>query len=65
MPLSNTTDLPAVERIAAGTKSGANAAATLAAVADALARLRYGAVHLTVHDGRVVQLDVTERQRFT
>jgi hypothetical protein len=39
--------------------------ATLAAVADALSRLRYGAVHLTVHDGRVVQLDVTERQRFT
>lgn len=38
---------------------------TLAAVADALSRLRYGAVHLTVHDGKVVQLDVTERQRFT
>ena len=37
----------------------------LAAVADALARLRYGAVHLTIHEGRVVQLDVTERQRFT
>ena len=37
----------------------------LAAVADALSRLRYGAVHLTVHDGRVVQLDITERQRFT
>jgi len=39
--------------------------APLAAVADALSRLRYGAVHLTVHDGRVVQLDITERQRFT
>jgi hypothetical protein len=37
----------------------------LATVADALARLRYGAVHLTVHDGKVVQVDVTERQRFT
>lgn len=36
-----------------------------AAVTEALSRLRYGAVHLTVHDGRVVQLDVTERQRFT
>jgi len=30
----------------------------------ALARLRYGTVQLTVHDGKVVQLDVTERQRF-
>jgi hypothetical protein len=38
---------------------------TLEAVANALSRLRYGAVHLTVHDGKVVQLDVTERQRFT
>ncbi len=44
---------------------GASNQATIAAVADALSRLRYGAVHLTVHDGKVVQLDVTERQRFT
>jgi len=44
--------------------AGANQA-TLVAVAEALSRLRYGAVHLTVHDGKVVQLDVTERQRFT
>ncbi|PEQ13236.1 hypothetical protein B2G71_07285 [Novosphingobium sp. PC22D] len=39
--------------------------AALTAVAEAVSRLRYGAVHLTIHDGRVVQLDVTERQRFT
>ena len=39
--------------------------AALAAVAEAVAKLRYGAVHLTIHEGRVVQLDVTERQRFT
>lgn len=37
----------------------------LAVVAEAVARLRYGAIGLTVHDGRVVQLEVTERQRFT
>ncbi|MFM5885703.1 MAG: YezD family protein [Novosphingobium sp.] len=36
----------------------------LQAVAEAVARLRYGVVQLTVHDGKVVQLDVTERQRF-
>lgn len=37
----------------------------LQAVAEAVSRLRYGVVQLTVHDGKVVQLDVTERQRFT
>lgn len=35
------------------------------ALGDAVGRLRYGVVQLTVHDGRVVQLDVTDRQRFT
>ena len=38
--------------------------APLDAVAEALSRLRYGAIQLTVHDGRLVQLDVTERRRF-
>ena len=36
----------------------------LTAVADAVGRLRYGAVQVTIHDGKVVQIDVTERQRF-
>ena len=36
----------------------------LDSVARAIARLRYGAIELRIHDGRVVQLDVTERQRF-
>ncbi|MGB5078071.1 MAG: YezD family protein [Sphingorhabdus sp.] len=35
------------------------------AVLDALAKLRYGAIQLTVHEGKLVQVDVTERQRFT
>lgn len=39
--------------------------ALIEAVTAAIARLRFGTVQLTVHDGRVVQLDVTERQRFT
>jgi hypothetical protein len=38
--------------------------AVLVAVRDALARLRYGAITLTVHDGRVVQLEVTDKRRF-
>jgi hypothetical protein len=40
------------------------AAIALDAVAEAISRLRYGAIELAVHDGRVVQVEVTERQRF-
>jgi hypothetical protein len=36
----------------------------LRVVADALERLRYGVVQLTVHDGKLMQVDVTERRRF-
>ncbi len=34
-------------------------------VAEALERLRYGVIQLTVHDGKLMQVDVTERRRFT
>lgn len=37
----------------------------LALVSEALSRLRYGAIQLTVHDGKVMQIDVTERKRLT
>jgi hypothetical protein len=37
-------------------------AAALEAVSEALGRLRFGAVNLTVHDGKVVQI---ERKRLT
>jgi hypothetical protein len=37
----------------------------LRVVAEALERLRYGVVQLTVHDGKLMQIDVTERRRFT
>jgi hypothetical protein len=37
----------------------------LALVSEALGRLRYGAIQLTVHDGRVMQIEVTERKRLT
>lgn len=37
----------------------------LAMVSDALERLRYGAIQLIVHDGKVMQIDVTERKRLT
>jgi hypothetical protein len=34
-------------------------------VREALSGLRFGAIQLTVHEGKLVQMDVTERQRFT
>jgi hypothetical protein len=36
----------------------------LALVGEAPSRLRYGEIHLTVHDGKVMQIDVTERMRL-
>ncbi|KPL68375.1 hypothetical protein SZ64_09735 [Erythrobacter sp. SG61-1L] len=37
---------------------------SLAGVREALARLRFGSVAITVHEGRVVQIDVTEKRRL-
>jgi hypothetical protein len=39
--------------------------AALALIAEALDRLRFGDIRLTVHEGRLVQIDVTERTRLT
>lgn len=33
-------------------------------VADAVDRLRFGVIQLTVHEGKLVQLEVTEKHRF-
>lgn len=33
-------------------------------VRQALSGLRFGAVQLTVHEGRLVQIDVTEKRRL-
>lgn len=33
-------------------------------VQDALNRLRFGSIHLTVHEGKLVQIDVTEKMRL-
>ena len=53
------------DRPASGRVEPAVPGPVIAAVNQAVGQLRYGVVQLTVHDGRVVQLDVTERQRFT
>jgi hypothetical protein len=36
----------------------------IALVLSALEKLRFGAINITVHEGRLVQVDVTERSRF-
>lgn len=36
----------------------------LAGIREALNGLRFGAVLLTVHEGRIVQIDVTEKRRL-
>lgn len=33
-------------------------------VLDALEKLKFGAIQLTVHEGRLVQVDITERHRY-
>ena len=37
---------------------------SLASVREALLGLKFGAISLTVHEGRVVQIDVTEKKRL-
>ena len=37
---------------------------SIASVREALLGLKFGNVSLTVHEGRVVQIDVTERKRL-
>jgi hypothetical protein len=37
----------------------------LALVAQALDRIRFGDIRLTIHEGRLVQVDITERTRLT
>ena len=39
-------------------------AASMTAVRRALEELRFGQIVITVHEGKVVQLDVTEKIRF-
>lgn len=46
-------------------RNNAAGAAPLQLVIEALNRMKYGAIQLTVHEGRLVQVDVTERSRFS
>lgn len=48
-----------------GQPMSASLSEPLRAVLDGLNTLRFGAIQLTVHDGKLVQVDITERKRFT
>jgi len=37
----------------------------LAAIRDCLQRIKFGSIAVTIHEGRIVQLDVTEKRRLT
>ena len=37
---------------------------SVASVREALTGLRYGTIALTIHEGRVVQIDLTEKRRL-
>jgi hypothetical protein len=36
----------------------------ISAIRDYLKSMRFGSIALTVHDGKIVQLDVTEKRRL-
>jgi hypothetical protein len=36
----------------------------LQTVRDALSQLRFGAIQLVIHEGKLVQMDITEKRRF-
>lgn len=48
----------------ADTRSPAPPADPLDIIRMALANLRFGSLSVTVHDGRVVQIEITEKRRF-
>ena len=57
-----TQPLPISDAVA---RKAAEQGEALALVIQSLDKLRFGSIQLTVHDGRLVQVDVTERRRFT
>lgn len=56
---------PTKDGVTDGAKGGGDPAPrAVQTVLDALEKLRFGAIQLTVHEGRLVQVDVTERHRY-
>ena len=53
------------QHAAAGQGQQGHHANALALIGEALDKLKFGAVHLTIHEGRLVQIEVTEKTRLT
>ena len=45
-------------------KPSATPEEALAAIREYLSTIRFGSIALTIHEGRIVQLDVTEKRRL-
>jgi hypothetical protein len=37
---------------------------TVRAIVDSINRIRFGSIAITLHEGKVVQLDITEKRRL-
>ena len=53
-----------VSGAASMSSSAAPSEDALAAIRDILDRVRFGSIALTIHDGKIVQMDVTEKRRL-
>jgi hypothetical protein len=47
-----------------GTRKGTTETDPLRLISEALVNLRFGGIQLTVHEGKLVQMEVTEKRRF-
>jgi len=58
--------MPKVDRfmLADAADPGSPAERVLALVREQLERIRFGTIALSIHDGRVVQIEVSEKTRF-
>lgn len=55
---------PVPPAVPPGVSSPSALEASLNELRNALQQLRYGHIAVTVHDGKVVQIDITEKKRF-
>lgn len=53
-----------VQRERSVVRKGDDHSELISVISDAVSRLRYGVVQITIHDGKATQVDVTERRRF-
>lgn len=47
-----------------GSRRASAEADPLRLISEALTNLRFGGIQLTVHEGKLVQMEVTEKRRF-